>query len=119
MKFGIIGKSCTSKDKAAIKKVISSLPSECMIVTTGTKGGFNTYVKEEATKKSIPTMAFAKYKPPEGSWPREYEAATHRRNKKIVDECDTIYAFSSDEETEAIVELANDNDVSAIVIPVK
>ena len=50
MKFGIIGKSCTSKDKAAIKKVISSLPSECMIVTTGAKGGFNTYVKEEATK---------------------------------------------------------------------
>jgi len=112
MKFGIIGKSCTKKDKEAIQKVILALPKESMIITTGTKGGFESFVREKANENSIPVMSFVKYRPPDDAWPREFEQATTRRNKRIIAEADTIYTFSDDEETLALSELATISGVN-------
>ena len=106
MKFALLGKGSRKEQKLAVSTVIASLPSDCVIITIDTKGGFEAMVREEAVKKSIMVKSFVKYRPPEGSWPREYERATSSRNKKVISESDMMYVFSDEDEISDLAEEA-------------
>ena len=94
MNIGIVG-ARKYRDRQSVIDLVSSLPLESVIITSGCKGAC-TWVKEEAEKRKMEVILFAPDLQNIRSWfdiPKRY----YQRNKELVEACDILHAFISQE----------------------
>ena len=95
MKIGIVG-ARKYKNKQSITDLVNSIPLDNQIITSGCKG-VCTWVREEAEKRNMEVMAFSPDLSNIRAWfevPKRY----YQRNKELVEACDFLYAFISQED---------------------
>ena len=95
MNIGIVG-ARKYQDKQSVIDLVNLLPSESVIITSGCKG-VCTWVKEEADKRKMKVIVFT----PDLSNIRarfEVPKRYYQRNKELVEACDFVHAFLSQED---------------------
>ena len=95
MKIGIVG-ARKYQDKQSVINLVNSLPAEAVIITSSCKG-VCTWVREEAEKRRRKVILFTPDLSNIRAWfevPKRY----YERNKELVESCDFLYAFISQED---------------------
>jgi len=95
MKIGIVG-ARKYQDKQSVIDLVDSLPIESVIITSACKG-VCTWVKEEADKRKMKVIVFSPDLSNIRAWfevPKRY----YHRNKELVEACDLLHAFLSQED---------------------
>ena len=95
MQVGIVG-ARKYRDKQSVIDLVNSLPIESVIITSGCRG-VCTWVKKEADKRKIEIILFTPNLQNIRAWfevPKRY----YQRNKELVEACDFIHAFISQED---------------------
>ena len=95
MNIGIVG-ARKYQDRQSVIDLIDSLPIESVIITSGCKG-VCTWVKEEAEKRKMEVIVFTPDLSNIRAWfevPKRY----YQRNKELVETCDLLHAFISQED---------------------
>ena len=95
MNIGIVG-ARKYQDRQSVIDLIDSLPIESVIITSGCKG-VCTWVKEEAEKRKMEVIVFNPDLSNIHAWfevPKRY----YQRNKELVEACDLLHAFISQED---------------------
>jgi len=95
MNIGIVG-ARKYQDKQSVIDLIDSLPIESVIITSGCKG-VCTWVREEAEKRKMEVIVFSPDLSNIRAWfevPKRY----YQRNKELVEACDLLHAFISQED---------------------
>jgi hypothetical protein len=95
MNIGIVG-ARKYQDKQSIIDLVNFLPAEAVIITSSCKG-VCTWVRETAEEKRIKMKVYAPDLSNIHAWfevPKRY----YRRNKELVEACDLLHAFISQED---------------------
>jgi len=95
MNIGIVG-ARKYKDKSSVIDLVKSLPADSVIVTSGCTG-VCTWVREEAEKLNMNVIVFSPDLENIRAWfevPKRY----YQRNKELVEKCDFLHAFISQED---------------------
>jgi hypothetical protein len=95
MKIGIVG-ARKYQDRQSVIDLVKSIPPDNQIITSGCKG-VCTWVKEEAEKRNMKVAVFSPDLQNIRAWfevPKRY----YQRNKELVEACDFLYAFISQED---------------------
>ena len=95
MKIGIVG-ARKYQDRQSVIDLVNSLPFESVIITSGCRG-VCTWVKEESEKRRMEVILFTPDLSNIRAWfevPKRY----YKRNKELVEECDLLHAFLSQED---------------------
>ena len=95
MKIGIVG-ARKYKDRGSVINLVNSLPVESVIITSACKG-VCTWVREEAEKRKMEVILFTPDLSNIRAWfevPKRY----YQRNKELVESCDLLHAFISQED---------------------
>ena len=95
MKIGIVG-ARKYRDRQSVLDLVNSLPADSVIVTSGC-AGVCTWVREEAEKRNMKILVYAPDLQNIRAWfevPKRY----YNRNKELVEKCDFLYAFISQED---------------------
>jgi len=95
MKIGIVG-ARKYQDKQSVIDLVNSLPAEAVIITSSCKG-VCTWVREEADKRKMEVILFTPDLSNIRAWfevPKRY----YHRNKELVEACDLLHAFISQED---------------------
>ena len=95
MNIGIVG-ARKYQDRQSVIDLVNSLPPEATIITSSCKG-VCTWTKEAAKKKGLEVIVYAPDLANIRAWfevPKRY----YQRNKELVEVCDLLYAFLSDED---------------------
>jgi len=95
MNIGIVG-ARKYQDKQSVIDLVNSLPAEAVIITSSCKG-VCTWVSETAEEKRIRVKVYAPDFENIRAWfevPKRY----YHRNKELVDACDLLHAFISQED---------------------
>ncbi len=95
MNIGIVG-ARKYRDRQSVVDLVSSLPADSVIVTSGC-AGVCTWVREEAEKRNMEVVVFSPDLDNIRAWfevPKRY----YNRNKELVEKCDFLYAFISQED---------------------
>ena len=95
MNIGIVG-ARKYRDKISVLDLVNSLPDDSVIVTSGC-AGVCTWVREEAEKRQMEVIVFSPDLQNIRAWfevPKRY----YQRNKELVEACDYLYAFISQED---------------------
>ena len=95
MNIGIVG-ARKYKDKSPVVELVNSLPADSVIVTSGC-AGVCTWVREEAEKRNMEVVVYSPDLQNIRAW---FEVAKryYQRNKELVEACDFLYAFVSQED---------------------
>ena len=94
MNIGIVG-ARKYQDRQSVIDLVNSLPAEAVIITSSCKG-VCTWVREEAEKRRMKVVVFS----PDLSHIRarfEVPKRYYQRNKELVEACDLLHAFISEE----------------------
>lgn len=92
MNIGIVG-ARKYNDRQSVVDLVSSLPADTVIVTSGCKG-VCTWAREEAERRNMKVIVYAPDLSNIRAWfevPKRY----YQRNKELVEACDMLYAFIS------------------------
>ena len=95
MNIGIVG-ARKYRDRPSVMDVVGSLPVDSVIITSGCKG-VCTWAKEEAEKRNMKIKVYApdlKNIRARFEIPKRY----YQRNRELVEACDILYAFISQED---------------------
>jgi hypothetical protein len=95
MNIGIVG-ARKYQDRQSVIDLVNSLPPDSVIVTSGC-AGVCTWVKETAEKRGVEVILFAPDLSNIRAWfevPKRY----YQRNKELVEACDFLHAFISQED---------------------
>ena len=95
MNIGIVG-ARKYRDRKSVIDLVNSLPADSVIVTSGC-AGVCTWVKEAAEKRGMVVILFAPDLHNIRAWfevPKRY----YQRNKELVEACDFLHAFISQED---------------------
>jgi len=95
MNVGIVG-ARKYQDRQSVLDLVKSLPADSVIVTSGCKG-VCTWVREEAEKRNMEVIVFSPDLENIRAWfeiPKRY----YKRNKELVEACDFLHAFISQED---------------------
>ena len=95
MKIGIVG-ARKYKDRKSVVDLVNSLPPDSIIVTSSCKG-VCTWAKEVGQSRGIKVLVFTPDLTNIRAWfevPKRY----YQRNKELIEECDFLYAFISEED---------------------
>ena len=95
MKIGIVG-ARKYQDKQSVIYLVNSLPAEAVIITSSCKG-VCTWVREEVEKRRMKVILFSPDLSNIRAWfevPKRY----YQRNKELVETCDLLHAFISQED---------------------
>ena len=95
MNIGIVG-ARNYQDRQSIIDLVSSLPIESLIITSGCKGVCS-WVREAAEVRDMKVIVYAPDLEDIRSWfeiPKRY----YQRNKELVEVCDLLHAFISQED---------------------
>jgi hypothetical protein len=95
MNIGIVG-ARKYRDKKSVLDLVMSLPGEATIITSSCKG-VCTWAKEVAEQRGMKVTVFAPDLKNIRAWfdiPKRY----YQRNKEMVETCDLLYAFISEED---------------------
>ena len=95
MNIGVAG-ARKYRDKQSVIDLINSLPIGSVIITSGCKG-VCTWVREEADKRKMEVILFTPDLENIRAWfeiPKRY----YQRNKELVEACDLLHAFISQED---------------------
>ena len=94
MNIGIVG-ARKYRDKPSVMDLLRSLPIDSVIITSGCRG-VCTWAKEEAEKRNMKIKIYApdlKNIRARFEIPKRY----YQRNRELVEACDILYAFISQE----------------------
>ena len=94
MNVGIVG-ARKYQDRQSVVDLVSSLPADSVIVTSGCQG-VCTWVREEAEKRNMKVVVYSPDLQNIRAWfevPKRY----YQRNRELVEACDYLYAFISQE----------------------
>ena len=94
MKIGIVG-ARKYQDKQSVIDLVNSIPADNQIITSGCEG-VCTWVKETAEEREMKVILFEPDLSNIRAWfdiPKQY----YRRNKELVEACDILHAFISQE----------------------
>jgi hypothetical protein len=95
MNIGIVG-ARKYQDRQSVINLVSTIPADNQIITSGCKG-VCTWVKETAEKRGMEVILFAPDLSNIRAWfevPKRY----YQRNKELVEACDFLHAFISQED---------------------
>jgi hypothetical protein len=95
MNIGIVG-SRKYRDKKSVIDLVNSLPADSVIVTSGC-AGVCTWVREEAEKRNMEVIVYSPDLQNIRAWfevPKRY----YKRNRELVEACDFLHAFISQED---------------------
>jgi len=95
MNIGIVG-ARKYQNKQSVIDLVNSLPTEAVIITSSCKG-VCTWVREEAEKRKMEVIVFSPDLSNIRAWfevPKRY----YQRNKELVEVCDLLHAFISQED---------------------
>lgn len=95
MNIGIVG-ARKYRDRPSVVNLIGSLPIDLVIITSGCRG-VCTWAKEEAEKRNMKIKVYApdlKNIRARFEIPKRY----YQRNRELVEACDILYAFISQED---------------------
>jgi len=95
MNIGIVG-ARKYQDRQSVIDLVNSLPIESVIITSGCRG-VCTWVREEAEKRKMEVIVYAPdLEDIRASFeiPKRY----YQRNKELVEACDLLHAFISQED---------------------
>ena len=95
MNIGIVG-ARKYRDRQSVIDLVNSLPADSVLVTSGC-AGVCTWVREEAEKSNMEVVVFSPDLENIRAWfevPKRY----YKRNKQLVEACDFLYAFVSQED---------------------
>jgi hypothetical protein len=95
MNIGIVG-ARKYRDRQSVVDLVSSLPADSVIVTSGCQG-VCTWVREEAEKRQMEVIVYSPDLQNIRAWfevPKRY----YKRNRELVETCDFLYAFISQED---------------------
>jgi len=95
MNIGILG-ARKYQDRQSVIDLVNCLPAESVIITSSCKG-VCTWVREEAEKRKMEVMLFSPDLHNIRAWfeiPKRY----YQRNKELVESCDLLHAFLSQED---------------------
>jgi hypothetical protein len=95
MNVGIVG-ARKYQDRQSVLDLVNSLPADSVIVTSGCPG-VCTWVREEAEMRHMEVIVFSPDLQNIRAWfevPKRY----YQRNKELVEACDFLYAFISQED---------------------
>jgi hypothetical protein len=94
MNIGIVG-ARKYRDRDSVINLINYLPIESVIITSSCKG-VCTWVREEAERRGMEVMLFIPDLSNIRAW-FEILKRYYQRNKELVEACDLLYAFISQE----------------------
>ena len=95
MNVGIVG-ARKYRDRQSVVDLVNCLPADSVIVTSGCTG-VCTWVKEEAERRHMEVVVYSPDLQNIRAWfevPKRY----YKRNKELVDKCDLLHAFISQED---------------------
>jgi len=95
MKIGIVG-ARKYKDKSSVIELVKSLPADSVIITSGC-AGVCTWVREESERRNMEVVVFSPDLENIRAWfevPKRY----YQRNRELVEACDFLHAFISQED---------------------
>jgi len=95
MNVGIVG-ARKYKDRKSVTDLVNSLPADSVLVTSGC-AGVCTWVREEAEKRKMEVVVYSPDLQNIRAWfevPKRY----YQRNKELVEACDLLHAFISQED---------------------
>ena len=95
MNIGIVG-ARKYRDRQSVLDLVNSLPADSVIVTSGC-AGVCTWVREEAERRHMEVVVYSPDLQNIRAWfevPKRY----YKRNKELVEVCDFLYAFVSQED---------------------
>ena len=95
MNIGIVG-ARKYRDRQSVLNLVNSLPADSVIVTSGC-AGVCTWVREEAEKRNMEVVVYSADLENIRAWfevPKRY----YQRNKELVEACDLLHAFISQED---------------------
>jgi hypothetical protein len=95
MNIGIVG-ARKYKDKSPVVDLVNSLPADSVLVTSGC-AGVCTWVREEEEKRNMEVAVYSPDLQNIRAWfevPKRY----YQRNKELVEACDLLHAFISQED---------------------
>jgi len=95
MNIGIVG-ARKYRDRQSVVDLVKSLPADSVLVTSGC-AGVCTWVREEAEKRNMEVVVFSPDLENIRAWfevPKRY----YKRNKELVEACDFLHAFISQED---------------------
>ena len=95
MNIGIVG-ARKYRDKKSVLDLVNSLPTDSVIVTSGC-AGVCTWVREEAERRHMEVVVFS---PDLENIRASFEVPKryYKRNRELVEACDFLYAFISQED---------------------
>ena len=95
MNVGIVG-ARKYQDRQSVIDLVNSLPTDSVIVTSGC-AGVCTWAREEAEKRNMEVVVYSPDLQNIRAW---FEVAKryYQRNKELVEACDFLYAFVSQED---------------------
>ncbi len=95
MNIGIVG-ARKYRDRQSVVDLVSSLPADSVIITSGC-AGVCTWVREQAEKRQMEVIVYSPDLQNIRAWfevPKRY----YKRNRELVEKCDYLYAFISQED---------------------